>query len=356
MLERNAFVVHVMLGRGPVDEIIRGAALYGPDPDAVAPGLFEVSAEDAVATHIVVPHGHVDRIEGALDLEGTVHDGFPDEPIGRSKPEQPVPALSADGLETLFGRRGRIAVQKDAEVVRLGAPDEDVVVRGALRLYQVQTWPLEMDAIVADQQVRRLRLRPTLGQIFVLARGVVAAVVHQDLSVVGLDQVVATRAGVLQWFDDAEDRLLPNGFVQVQACTGKTVDQVGIYKKFTLRSQVDGGHGWSFVGGRCNICRLESSSVCCNPDSHYVISPYEYFKHSTRNLRNIPMLSIGSESCFFEHVTLDLPPHAFFILNIQTSGILILPAGYFQLSVLPESIRHRRHRECTRWTSNWSLP
>ena len=248
MLVRDAFVVHVMLGGRPVDEIIRSAALYRPDPDTVVPGLFEVPAEDAVATHIVVPHGHVHRIEGALDLEGTVHDGFPDEPIGRSKPEQPVPALAADGLETLFGRRGRIAVQKDAEIVRLGAPDEDIVVRGSLRLHQAQAGPLEMDAVVADQQVRRLRLRPPLGQILVLARGVIAAVIHQDLSV-HLNQVVASRAGVFQGFDDAEHRLLPNGFVQVQACTGKAVDQVGIYKKFALRSQGDGSHGVSFMGG-----------------------------------------------------------------------------------------------------------
>ena len=258
MLVRDAFAVHVMLGGRPVDEIVRGAALYGPDPDAVLSGLFEVTAEDAVATHIVVPHGHVHRIEGALDLEGTVHDGFPNEPIGRSKPEQPVSALPADGLETLFRRRGRIAVQKDAEIVRLCATDEDIVVRGSLRLHQAQARPLEMDAVVADQQVRRLRLRPTLGQILVLARGVIAAVVHQDLAV-HLDQVVAARAGVLQGFDDSEYRLLSNGFVQVQACTGKTVDQVGIYKKFTLRSQVDGGHGVSFVGGGAMVS--ESSKI-----------------------------------------------------------------------------------------------
>ena len=97
----------------------------------------------------------------------------------------------------------------------LAAPDEDVVVRGSVRLHQSKARPFEVYAVLADQQICRLRFRPTLGQILVFARGMIAAVINEDLTV-GLYQVVATRTGVLQRFLYSEYRLLQNGVVEMQ--------------------------------------------------------------------------------------------------------------------------------------------
>ena len=82
VLERDAFTVYVVFGRGPVAEVLRGTALNGADPDAVLPRLFEIPAEEAVATRVVIPKGHVHRVEGARDREGAVLHRFPGQPVG----------------------------------------------------------------------------------------------------------------------------------------------------------------------------------------------------------------------------------------------------------------------------------
>ena len=142
----------------------------------------------------------------------------------------------------MFGRDGRIAVQEDAEVVRLGTADDEVVVLRTLYIHQAEAGPFEVDSIVADQQVRRLRFRPTIGQILVFTRGVISAVIHQDLSV-GLYQVVAPRAGVLQGFLHAEYCFPPDWFVEMQLGVREGVYEVGIYEELTARADVDGVHG-----------------------------------------------------------------------------------------------------------------
>ena len=136
----------------------------------------------------------------------------------------------------------------------LSAADDEVVVLRTLYLHQAEIGPFEVDAVVADQQVRRLRFRPSFGQILVFTRGVISAVIHQDLSV-GLHHVVAPRAGVLQGFLHAEDRLLSDRFVELLVGAGQRIDEVGIYEKLTARTDVDGCHGVSFEGGiyQCEV-------------------------------------------------------------------------------------------------------
>ena len=129
--------------------------------------------------------------------------------------------------------------------MRLGTADDEVVVLRTLYIHQTETGPLEVDAIVADQQVRRLRFRPTIGQILVFTRGVISAVIHQDLSV-GLYQVEAPRAGVLQGFPHAEYCFPSDWFVEMLVGAGQRIDEVGVYEKLTARADVDGWHGVSF--------------------------------------------------------------------------------------------------------------
>ena len=126
--------------------------------------------------------------------------------------------------------------------MRLGTADDEVVVLRTLYLHQAETGPFEVDAIVADQQVRRLRFRPTIGQILVFTRGVISAVIHQDLSV-DLYQVEAPRAGVLEGFLYPEDRLLSDWFVEVLVGVRQGVDQVGVDEELTARAQGYGVHG-----------------------------------------------------------------------------------------------------------------